>query len=276
MTGDAEFTLDSVPDLAALTARRAAAAAAGLARFPPGPPLAYGDAAEERLLLFPAQAARGPAPVLMFIHGGFWMWMRAAEFAYLAEGFVPFGVALAVIDYPMIPRVRMADIVASCRRAVGFLHGQGAALGLDPARIFVAGNSAGGHLVAELMDRAWTQAAGLPADVIKGGTAVSGLFDLAPVAASFRNADLRFTGDEVARFSPLRRRCDIAAPLIVAVGGDETGEFLRQSAGFAAQVRGAEHLVVAGTNHITVVLDALARPGAELNRGVRRQVGGGK
>jgi arylformamidase len=126
------------------------------------------------------------------------------------------------------------------------------------------------------MDRAWLSSARLPADLIKGGTAISGLFDLAPVAASFQNEALGLTAGEVDRFSPLRRRPEIGAPLIVAVGGDETDEFLDQSARFAAQARrlGAdvEHLVVPGTNHITVILDALADPAAPLNRAVRHQM----
>jgi arylformamidase len=117
----------------------------------------------------------------------------------------------------------------------------------------------------------------LPEDVIKGGTSVSGLFDLRPVAVSFRNESLQFTPEEVVRFSPLLRRPDIRSPTIVAVGGDETGEFLRQSENFAQLVRSmgapVEHIVVAGSNHITVVLDALADPDAPLNRAVRRQIG---
>jgi arylformamidase len=127
------------------------------------------------------------------------------------------------------------------------------------------------------MDRRWTREAGLPDDMIKGGTSVSGLFDLRPVAASFRNESLQLTPEEVAHFSPLLRRPEISSPTIVAVGGDETGEFLRQSEDFAQLVRSmgtpVEHIVVAGTNHITVVLDALADPDAPLNRAVRRQIG---
>ena len=265
------FTLDSIRDLDAVMGRRAQAAEDALAVVEVVAGIRYGPHDAETFDLYPARTA-GPSPVLMYVHGGFWRSMRARQFAFLAPGFVPFGVALAVIDYPLIPDVRMADIVDSCRRAVAYLHRHGAAHGLDTERIFVAGNSAGGHLVGELMDRTWS-----PAEAIKGGTSISGLFELAPVAASFQNDTLHLTKDEIARFSPAYRKLDIGAPMIVAVGGEETGEFLRQSASFAEQVRGCgvavEHMVVPGTNHITVVLDALADPDAELNRAVRRQIG---
>ena len=262
------FTLDSIADLPAVITRREAANAVAAAAFPGVMRIAYGPGEAETFDLYLARDASRPAPVQIFVHGGFWSTMRAAQFAFVAPGFVPFGAALAVIDYPLIPDARMADIVASCKRAVAFIAGHAAEYGLDPARIYVSGNSAGGHLVAELMDSN---------RLIKGGTAISGLYDLAPVAASFRQEVLGFTDEEVARFSPLRRPPAIAAPLIVAVGGDETGEFLRQSAGFAAHASAGgapvEHIVVPATNHITVVLDAFANPDAPLNSAVRRQMG---
>ncbi|MDF2809004.1 MAG: alpha/beta hydrolase [Microvirga sp.] len=274
---DSAFTLDSIPDLESVVARRARAAQEGLAAFKAVRNIRYGTRAEETLNLFPAQGVSGPSPVHVFIHGGFWRSMEAAQFSFLAPGFVPFGAALAVIDYPLIPAVRLRDIVASCRRAICWVHHHGSEYELDPGRIFISGNSAGGHLVAELMDRNWTAEAGLPCDAIKGGTAISGLYDLATVAASFQNDTLRLTADDILDFSPLRRTVNIDAPVVAAVGGNETDEFLRQTADYAAALRAAgvavSHMVVPNTDHITVVLDALADPAAELNRAVRCQMG---
>jgi arylformamidase len=215
----------------------------------------------------------GPVPVLMFIHGGFWRSLRAAQFSFLAPAFVDHGVALAVIDYPLIPRVRMQEVVQACRLALVHLYRQADTLGLDRSCIAVAGNSAGGHLVAELMDTAWMAGMGFPEDGLCGGVAISGLFDLAPVAQSFQNDSLQLSAEEIARFSPLKRPLSLRAPLRVAVGGAETSEFLRQSAEFArhARAQGAVvgHMEVAQANHITVVLDELAqaeRPLSQLTR----------
>lgn len=271
---DAEFTLDTIADLPAVRARREDAARSADQRFKSIRDIPYGDDPAQTLDLYPA--AQSSAPVQIFVHGGFWSTMRAAEFSFLADGFIPFGSALIIIDYPLIPTVRMADIVKSCQKAVAWTFQRGAEYGLDSDHIFISGNSAGGHLVAELMDRRWMRDAGLPTDAIKGGCAISGLFDLAPVAASFRNELLQFTPDDVARFSPLKRPIDIGAPLIVTVGGRETNEFLRQSADYAKACRAAganvEHMIVDETDHITVVLDAFADPRAALNKAVRRQM----
>lgn len=274
---DHEFSLDDVSDLDAIFARRAAAAEAALAGFEARRGIAYGDRSGHRLNIFPAARANGAAPVHIFIHGGFWRSLDADLFSFLAPGFVPFGAMLVVIDYPLMPESRMQDVVTACRMALDWTYRNCADFGGDPQRIFISGNSAGGHLVAELADRAWLDACGLPRDVVKGTTAISGIFELEPVRHSFQNDSLHLTDAEVSAFSPLLRPLDLSGPMIVTVGGDETQEFLRQSVVFAqhAERCGATvtHMPVPQTNHITVVLDALADPGQDLNRAVRTQMG---
>jgi len=273
---DREFSLDDVSDLDAIFARRAAAAKEALSAFDVERGIAYGEAPGHRLNIFPARDKGRAAPVQIFIHGGFWRSLDADLFSFLAPGFVPFGSMLVVIDYPLMPAARMAEVVEACRMAVRWTYDNCTRYGGDPDRIFISGNSAGGHLVAELMDRAWLGDAGLPQDVIKGGAAISGIFDLEPITRSFQNDEIALTEAEVRNFSPLCRQLDLAAPMIVAVGGDETQEFLRQSTAFAqhAERCGAIvlHMPVPHMNHITVVLDALAAPDQPLNRVVRAQM----
>lgn len=259
---DRAFSLDDVSDLEAVFARRANAAEEALATFEVRRGVRYGPGEGETLNIFPA----GPgAPVMVFIHGGFWKSLDADLFSFLAPGFVPFGASLVVIDYPLMPKARLADIVASCGRAVAWCRENAKTFGGDPDRLFVSGNSAGGQLVAEVMDR--PMGAG-----VSGGTAISGVFDLEPVTRSFQNDDLQLTVEEISDFSPMRREVAIAAPMIVAVGEEETAEFHRQSHAFAAQCR-TTAMVVAKTNHITILLDALAVPGNPLNTAVLRQMG---
>ncbi len=274
---DAQFTLDGVADLEGLLSRRRRAAADARITLACRLGLAYGYGPGTTLDVFPAAGGPAPSPVHVFIHGGFWRSLDAATFSFVAEGFVPFGAATVVLDYPLIPQVSLATIVARCRDAIGWIARHAWEFGGDPGRLFVSGNSAGGHLVALLMDRAWPSGHGLPADVIKGGCAISGVFDLQPVALSAQNESLMLTPDEVATLSPIRRLPQTAGPLILAVGAAETREFLDQTADYAAAWAASglatEVFVMPGANHITVVLDGLANPEAELNRMVRRQMG---
>jgi arylformamidase len=274
---DAQFALDTVPELEALFARRLKASARTRATLPHRRAVPYGPGPGETLDVFPAAGPGGPAPIQLFIHGGFWRSLDAATLSVVAGGFTPFGATTVVLDYPLIPTVRLGGIVDRCRAAVAWVYRHAAELGGDPDRLHVSGNSAGGHLVALLMDRSWPPALGLPADVIKGGTAISGLYDLAPVALSAQNDTLHLTPEEVAALSPIRHLPRAAGPLLLAVGALETAEFLDQTREYGAAWRRAgllgEVLIIPETNHVTVVLDGLADSRSELNRAVRRQMG---
>ncbi|AXV17917.1 alpha/beta hydrolase (plasmid) [Neorhizobium sp. SOG26] len=274
---DAQFSLDSVSNLETVFEQRQAAADAALARFAVHRKLPYGDGPGRTLNIFPAEGADDPAPVQFFIHGGFWRSLDADLFSFLARGFVPFGAMLVVIDYPLMPQTRLSELVEACRQALVWTHANCANYGGDPSRIFISGNSAGGHLVAELADRPLLLRSGLAEDAIKGVTAVSGIYDIEPVTRSFQDDFLSLTPEEVSAFSPLRRPYDLAAPMIVTLGGDETEEFHRQSELFARHCHQEKYPVsleiAPRTNHITVLTEALAEPENELNRSVRRQMG---
>jgi arylformamidase len=95
--------------------------------------------------------------------------------------------------------------------------------------------------------------------------------DLAPIVLFSFNADIRLDEAEAARLSPVRLRPRSAAPLLVAAGADETGEFLRQAqllweAWPANRPPGAmAPLIVPARHHFSVVAD-FGDPSSELVR----------
>jgi arylformamidase len=215
----------AVPDHPRWFARYAELSAAACARHPPQRDLRYGPGRRETLDLFvPAGGARA---TFAFIHGGYWRALDKADFSFVATPFVAAGIAVANVNYDLCPDVSIATIVDECRRAVAWLVREGEAHGA-PAPIVVGGHSAGGHLAASLLATDWS-AQGLAADPIAGAVSLSGVHDLAPLLLSSYNADLRLDAAEVARMSPVNLMPRTRAPLLIAVGADETSEFLRQS-----------------------------------------------
>jgi arylformamidase len=255
---DAQYNLRAaVPTHPAYFARWAAESAAARARLGCRLDVAYGEAAGETLDLFPAGGG-APAPLLVFLHGGYWQAMDKSDFSFIAPAYLAAGIAVAVVNYTLAPAAGMDTIVGQIRRAVAFLAREGAALGIDSDRIFLAGHSAGGHLTAMAMLTDWSSF-GLARDPISGGCALSGIFDLEPIRLCYLNKAIGLDAATARRNSPLRLPAPASFPreLILAVGGRETAEFHRQQAEFATACRARQWrcLVVAqpAEEHFSIV-----------------------
>ncbi len=238
--------------------------------------LAYGPSDAETLDLFVPDNADG-APVHVFIHGGYWRAMDKADFRYMAEGLVPYGSIVAVVNYALIPGVDIDEIVRQNRAALAWLWHNVRQYGGNPEKIHVSGHSAGGHLTAMMLLTDWpAYDAALPADLVKGGCAISGVFDLEPVRLCYLNDDMGMDAATARRNSPQALLAGpVSAPLIVCVGGDETDEFHRQQAAYAdawSAAGGPLQVVDAPGMHHFVVVDALAKPDSPLNKAVREQM----
>jgi arylformamidase len=228
--------------------------------------IAYGSGPNETLDVFPAA---GPnAPVLVFIHGGYWRSLDKADHSFVAPSFVADGALVVVPNYALCPAVTVDEITLQMVRALEWTWRNAVRFGGDPGRIVVAGHSAGGHLAAMLVSCRWKQVADdLPAELVSGAIGISGLYDLEPLRlAPFLQVDLRLTPATVRRASPAffpRPRVKFYA----AVGLDESEEFLRHNrlirdAWGPTTVPICE--TVPGFNHLTV-LTSLADPAGRLH-----------
>lgn len=218
--------------------------------------------------VFPA--ARANAPVLVFIHGGYWRALGKADFSFVAEPFVEAGAMVVVLDYSLCPAVTIDAIALQCAQALAWVHRNAERFGADPARCVVAGHSAGGHLAAMLLACDGRRVAGdLPRRLVRSAISVSGLYDLAPIAATpYLQCDLHLTPDVVARASPAYLKAPAGSRLATVVGALESDEFLRHNR--LIRERWGETVVqvceeLLGHNHFSV-LDELVDPQAALHR----------
>ncbi|HTY78592.1 MAG TPA: alpha/beta hydrolase [Candidatus Bathyarchaeia archaeon] len=217
--------------------------------------LRYGSGPRQRLDVFPC--GRAGAPTLVYIHGGYWQMNDKEPYAFFGEALLPAGFNLAVIEYTLAPEARLDQIVAEVRAAVAWVIEHAAEHGGDARRVFVAGNSAGGHLTAAAMSDAR----------LAGGIAISGIYDLEPIRLNYLNDKLRLDPDEAARCSPIRHLPSRAAPLVVSVGLGELPELIRQSEEYWLAWRGkgleGQYLPLPEHDHFSI-LEELARPTGRL------------
>jgi arylformamidase len=259
----------TIPDAGAVLQGLAAVSADVLDRTPPAVH-SYGPSPAEYVDVYPTQTTA--APVHLFIHGGFWRSFSARDYAFVAPPLRRAGVLTLVVNYGLCPDVSLDEIVRQCRAAVVWARAAVGGFGGDPARITVSGHSAGGHLAAMLALTDWAGEHGLPADVIKGAYAVSGLFDLAPIARSWLRPTLQLTPDMIRRNSPILLEPAAAAPITAAVGEAETPEFHRQSRAFVAALSARGHAtaltIAPGRNHLDILHDL--RDGVGLHHEILR------
>ena len=263
-----------VADLQPYLDRYAALSEAARAELPVERNIAYGSTPDEVLDFFPA-AARA-APVHVFIHGGYWRALGKDESSFAAPSFVRAGASFVALNYALAPTARLDEIVHQCRSAIAWVYRNASRFGGDPERIFVSGSSAGGHLVAMLLATEWARDLGIPDDVIKGGCAVSGIFDLEPILQCSVNETLRMDLAEARRNSPafLVRRS--SSTLVVAWAERETAEWKRQNIAYAERWRSVngpcEAVEIPDRNHFDVIVD-LNNPDSRLGRLTLAQMG---
>ena len=210
--------------------------------------MAYGPTARERVDIIRPEGP-GPFPCLAFIHGGFWQEGAKEGSGFAARALADAGWATALIGYTLAPEARLSQIVAQIGRALDHLHANAGALRLDPARIVVAGHSAGGHLAAAILcGKAGAETARIPA----GAILISGVYDLAPIAASYVNDKVGMDPAEVAALSLLDAPRLNPAPVAAVVGGDEPEAFLAQTRALA-EAWGIETRIVPGRDHFDIL-----------------------
>jgi hypothetical protein len=225
--------------------------------------LAYGDRPRNRIDLYRSGARE--APLLAFIHGGYWQRNSKDVFGCLAEGPLAHGIDVAMIGYTLCPEIRLSGIVAEIEQALAWLAEHAPARGFPARGIAVSGWSAGGQLTALAMRH--------PA--VAAGLAISGIFDLEPIRLGSLNQAVRLDADEVERLSPIRRLPRTAGPLTITYGVAELSELQRQSHEYFAAWQGAglpgQLAPIPGRDHFSI-LDELHRPDGALTAAVCRLV----
>jgi arylformamidase len=205
--------------------------------------------------IYPPKSTTQPAPVHVFIHGGYWRSREKEDFAFIGASLASSGLLSVIINYPLCPQVTLDEVVAGTCDAFDWVRRNIAAHGGNPDRITLSGHSAGGHLGAAILAQDW-RARGLSSTPLKGAVLVSGIYDPAPTQHISVNAEIGITPELAERHNyaviPPKLRC----PVHVIVGGDEPEGWIAQSASYADHIKAAglptEYTISAKENHFSI------------------------
>jgi len=222
--------------------------------------LRYGPRERNRIDVFKAAEA---APTLLFIHGGYWQTRAKETFALFAEGPMVHGINVALIGYTLAPDATLDEIVAEIHAGIDFLGRELPALGGDGKGIVVSGWSAGGHLTAMALSHPF----------VRGGMAISGIYDLEPIRHSYLNVKLGLDEAASHRNSPMMQAGGPMKPLSLVVGSAELPLLRKQTADFAAH-RATYGLPVTyeeivGADHFSIMTE-IASPAGRITTLIRQ------
>lgn len=168
------------------------------------------DANKHKLDLYLPEGKKN-FPVLVFVHGGSWRSGDRSQYTALGNRFAAAGYGVVIPSYRLAPAnpppAQIRDVAAAFAWTVANIEKHGG----NPKRIFIAGHSAGGHLVSQLaLDPKYLLKYNLTPKAIAGVMSVSGVYDVRAIAM--------FGPDENARTeqSPLHFVNRHAPPFLVA------------------------------------------------------------
>ena len=233
----------------------------------------YGERPLNTLDIIPAERTEGGsvgAPILFFIHGGYWRMLDKSAQTFLAPHWSSRGAMVVIPNYTLAPTIGLDGISLEIVQALAWIWHNAHRYGGNRERIVVAGHSAGGHLTGMALQCQWPDLdPRLPRHVVRKGLAISGLFDLEPlIHCEWLMPDIRLTPELIAKTSPARLPPPQGRVMAAVAGELESSEFHRQNVlieqAWGRQCVPLRHSIPA-RNHFDILLD-LREPESELSR----------
>lgn len=218
----------------------------------------FGPNVRQRLDIYAPRQGSAGRPVLVFFYGGNWDSGDRADYGFVGRAFAALGYVTVIPDYRHAHEQPYPAFMADAGAALAWVRENVAAHGGDPARIIVAGHSAGAYIAVTLaLDPRWGAA-----DRIGAAIGLAGPYDFLPFDSPVTERTFGHAVDLPATQPVNFARLD-APPLLLITGDADTVVRPRHSAVLAARLReaggDAALILYPGISH-TGPLKAIARP----------------
>lgn len=199
---------------------------------------AFGPDPRHRLDVWVPSRAVGsrPLPVVLFFYGGGWVAGSRGDYGFAGRAFAARDFVAILPDYRLVPGARFPDFIEDGARAVRWARDNAQRFGGDPARITLAGHSAGAYIAAMLaLDRRYLAAAGLDPGTVRAAALLAGPYDFHPFTEQ-RGRDALGQWPRPLETQPISFARADAPPLLLAHGSADTIVLPRNSQALAARL----------------------------------------
>jgi len=166
------------------------------------------------------------SPLLIFFHGGYWRALDKKDFTFVASSFLQEGIAVANVNYDLCPEVKLDELVEEIVSAFNFCRKKVDEWGVKG--IYLAGHSAGAHLVAELLRRDFHQDEKLDEEV-KGAILLTGIYEPEVALNLEVNKEIQLNSETASKCNVMREPPHSNCPVIICAGANEPEGWIDQS-----------------------------------------------
>jgi len=203
----------------------------------------YGPDRRQSLDLYAPIEALGPAPVVIFFHGGGWQTGRRQEYGFVGRALASRGFLTVVAGYRLVPQIRYPAFLEDAAAAARWATEHAAAHGGDPARLAFIGHSAGAYIALQIgLDVRYLSHAGVEPSCVRAVAGLSGPYSFLPLKSPMTLAAFSAASDPEATQPINHARADAPAALLVHGGRDASvsaGQSVRM--GRALEAAGARN-----------------------------------
>lgn len=219
--------------------------------------LAYGPHHRQQLDFYIPKELKAPAPVILFFYGGSWQSGDKGWYRAFGEAFTSKGIIVAVADYRLYPEVLYPAFVEDSALALQCVHEQVVSRGGDPARVFLAGHSAGAYNAMMLVcDPQYLHELGGDPSWVRGVVGISGPYDFLPLKDG-KLIEI-FGGDRRVETQPITHIDRSYPPMLLVAGSKDRTVSWKNTKRLAARLRefgtDVTEVVYPGIGHIEIIL----------------------